>query len=101
MIALGGDGTLLRVSSLFDAGAVPPVLGINMGSLGFLMQTRQYILLAFVLRLTTENRYRIIPVRSRRIARIESFVVAEDEAAVCCDGYGRISDRPRQWEYDR
>lgn len=41
VIALGGDGTLLRVSSLFDAGAVPPVLGVSMGSLGFLMPTRE------------------------------------------------------------
>lgn len=41
MIALGGDGTLLRVSSLFDAGAVPPVLGVNMGTLGFLMPVRE------------------------------------------------------------
>ncbi|KAL8280984.1 hypothetical protein RQP46_006663 [Phenoliferia psychrophenolica] len=37
VIALGGDGTLLRVASMFDAGPVPPVLGISMGSLGFLM----------------------------------------------------------------
>lgn len=42
VIALGGDGTLLRVSSLFDVGAVPPVLGVSMGSLGFLMPTRQW-----------------------------------------------------------
>ncbi len=41
VVALGGDGTLLRVSSLFDAGAVPPVLGVNMGTLGFLMPVRE------------------------------------------------------------
>lgn len=41
VIALGGDGTLLRVSSLFDVGAVPPVLGVNMGTLGFLMPVRK------------------------------------------------------------
>lgn len=36
-IALGGDGTLLRYSTLFDAGAVPPVLGVSGGTLGFMM----------------------------------------------------------------
>jgi NAD kinase len=41
VIALGGDGTLLRVSSLFDAGAVPPVLGVSSGSLGFMMPVRR------------------------------------------------------------
>lgn len=41
VIALGGDGTLLRVSSLFDTGAVPPTLGISLGSLGFLMPIRE------------------------------------------------------------
>lgn len=37
VIAIGGDGTVLNVASLFSASAVPPVLGISMGSLGFLM----------------------------------------------------------------
>lgn len=37
MIALGGDGTLLRVASLFNHGPVPPVLGVSGGSLGFMM----------------------------------------------------------------
>lgn len=41
VVALGGDGTLLRVSGLFDAGAVPPVLGLSGGSLGFLMPFRR------------------------------------------------------------
>lgn len=36
VIALGGDGTLLHVSSLFQQ-AVPPVLSFALGSLGFLM----------------------------------------------------------------
>ncbi|GFO16159.1 NAD kinase [Plakobranchus ocellatus] len=35
IICLGGDGTLLYVSSLFQA-SVPPVMAFNMGSLGFL-----------------------------------------------------------------
>lgn len=37
VIAVGGDGTVLNVASLFSASAVPPVLGVSMGSLGFLM----------------------------------------------------------------
>ena len=34
-LALGGDGTLLHIASLFQS-CCPPVLGIHMGSLGFL-----------------------------------------------------------------
>ena len=36
IVCLGGDGTLLHASSLFQAG-VPPVMAFNLGSLGFLM----------------------------------------------------------------
>ncbi|ESS31717.1 NAD(+)/NADH kinase domain-containing protein [Toxoplasma gondii VEG] len=35
VVALGGDGTMLWVSRLFAA-SVPPVLGVSMGSLGYL-----------------------------------------------------------------
>ena len=37
VIALGGDGSILHVSSLFDQHAVPPVLSFSMGTLGFLL----------------------------------------------------------------
>lgn len=37
VITLGGDGSILHVSSLFDRGAVPPVLSFSMGTLGFLL----------------------------------------------------------------
>lgn len=37
VITLGGDGTALHVASLFAKGAVPPMLGVSMGNLGFLM----------------------------------------------------------------
>ncbi|XP_055864160.1 NAD kinase-like isoform X1 [Biomphalaria glabrata] len=39
IICLGGDGTLLYVSSLFQSN-VPPVMAFNMGSLGFLTPFR-------------------------------------------------------------
>ncbi|KIY63222.1 ATP-NAD kinase [Cylindrobasidium torrendii FP15055 ss-10] len=37
VITVGGDGTILHASSLFSAGAVPPVLSFSMGTLGFLL----------------------------------------------------------------
>ncbi|WFD34826.1 NADH kinase [Malassezia cuniculi] len=37
VITLGGDGSILHVSSLFDQSAVPPVLSFSMGTLGFLL----------------------------------------------------------------
>jgi NADH kinase len=40
VITLGGDGTILRASSLFRTGPVPPVLSFSMGTLGFLLPFR-------------------------------------------------------------
>jgi NAD+ kinase len=37
VLALGGDGTVLRAASLFQASTIP-ILGVNVGSLGFLTQ---------------------------------------------------------------
>lgn len=37
VVTLGGDGTILYASSLFRTGAVPPVLSVSMGTLGFLL----------------------------------------------------------------
>lgn len=37
VITLGGDGSILHVSNLFDHDAVPPVLSFSMGTLGFLL----------------------------------------------------------------
>lgn len=42
VVTLGGDGTILHASSLFSAGAVPPVLSFSMGTLGFLLPFREY-----------------------------------------------------------
>ncbi|KAH6914322.1 NADH kinase [Coprinopsis sp. MPI-PUGE-AT-0042] len=37
VVTFGGDGTILHASSLFSAGAVPPVLSFSLGTLGFLL----------------------------------------------------------------
>lgn len=37
VVTLGGDGTILHVSSLFGHSRVPPVLSFSMGTLGFLL----------------------------------------------------------------
>lgn len=37
VVTLGGDGSILHVSSLFDQSAVPPVLSFSLGTLGFLL----------------------------------------------------------------
>lgn len=42
VVTLGGDGTILHVSSLYArAGRVPPVVSFSMGSLGFLLPFRK------------------------------------------------------------
>lgn len=41
VVTLGGDGTILHASSLFNIGAVPPVLSFSMGTLGFLLPFRE------------------------------------------------------------
>ena len=40
VVTLGGDVTILRASSLFRTGPVPPVLSFSMGTLGFLLPFR-------------------------------------------------------------
>ncbi|KAI3617626.1 hypothetical protein CBS9595_003535 [Malassezia furfur] len=37
VVTLGGDGSILHASSLFDQSAVPPILSFSMGTLGFLL----------------------------------------------------------------
>ncbi|EFP90415.2 uncharacterized protein PGTG_16175 [Puccinia graminis f. sp. tritici CRL 75-36-700-3] len=37
VIALGGDGTVLHISHLFKNTACPPILGFNLGTIGFLL----------------------------------------------------------------
>ena len=40
VITVGGDGTVLHTSNLFNGGECPPVLSFSMGSLGFLLPFR-------------------------------------------------------------
>lgn len=50
LIALGGDGTMLRAGHLCGSAGVP-ILGINLGRFGFLMEVRQNQWREFLLRL--------------------------------------------------
>ena len=43
VVTLGGDGTILHASSLFSAGATPPILSFSMGTLGFLLPFRKLV----------------------------------------------------------
>ena len=43
VITVGGDGTVLHTSNLFDEGECPPVLCFSMGSLGFLLPFREFL----------------------------------------------------------
>ena len=43
VITVGGDGTVLHTSNLFDEGECPPVVCFSMGSLGFLLPFRKFL----------------------------------------------------------
>jgi len=45
VITVGGDGTVLHTSNLFGSGECPAVLSFSLGSLGFLLPFRSFILL--------------------------------------------------------
>jgi NADH kinase len=45
VVTLGGDGTILHVSNLFNGGECPPVLSFSLGSLGFLLPFRTHLTL--------------------------------------------------------
>jgi len=57
LVVLGGDGTLIHAANLL-AGAPIPILGINMGSLGFLTEIREHEMYE-TLEAVLEGRYRL------------------------------------------
>lgn len=73
-LSLGGDGTMLKVSSLLAAAKVP-VLGVNVGSLGFLAETNPEEAYSFVEKILSgkfeiEKRMMIkVKVDSKKIVR--------------------------------
>lgn len=73
VIVLGGDGTYLQAVRMLDE-HVAPILGINMGSLGFLTETRKEDLY-YVISLTLDNKMQtrprsMIKIRIQRKGRI-------------------------------
>lgn len=53
-ITLGGDGTMLKASRIFAPRGIP-VLGVNLGTLGFLAETNPAETTAFLTRIITEG----------------------------------------------
>lgn len=68
VIVLGGDGTYLRAVRLLDTQQVP-ILGINLGSLGFLTPTRAEELFT-VVELTLKNKMALQP---RSMIKVKHF----------------------------
>jgi NAD kinase len=77
VVTLGGDGTILHVSSLYArAGRVPPVVSFSMGSLGFLLPFRKSRL------------FFLVPARVRVRVRRKAGAVGNDRS-VEWSGLGR------------
>jgi NAD+ kinase len=95
IVVLGGDGTLLAVARLVDGLGVP-ILGVNLGGLGFLTATTLEALfptLEAVLRgdYTAEERLVLTALLSRRGARVAEQLALND-VVVAKGALGRLID---------
>lgn len=66
LIAIGGDGTLLRVVGCLPQQDPPPILGVNVGSVGFLDESNEHTVFRDLNQIlneeyTIEECYKIIP----------------------------------------
>ena len=94
LITLGGDGTLLRAARILD-GAETPILGVNLGRVGFLTtanaQTLDWALDALVRRAyVTESRLALLPaiVDREGTSRLEPIVL--NDVVVHKGGVARV-----------
>ncbi|CAD6590490.1 MAG: NADH kinase pos5 [Tremellales sp. Tagirdzhanova-0007] len=78
VITVGGDGTVLHTSNLFDEGECPPVLCFSMGSLGFLLPFHIDDL-ASVLNMTMKN-----PISVLKRMRLACTPVSSDGRPLRC-----------------
>jgi NAD+ kinase len=102
IIVLGGDGTLLAVARAIGERAVP-VLGVNLGTLGYLAEIsldELFPTLEDVLagRLTTETRMRL-DVRAERGGRDIGLYLALNDAVIARTALSRMIDL-RTWADD-
>ena len=80
VIVLGGDGTILHLSSLFQVGFMPPVLAYNLGSMGFLTSFNYKEFKQDIDKMITGNYYKKI--RQRLSAKIVRKEEQEEEEEI-------------------
>jgi NAD+ kinase len=93
LVVLGGDGSLLRTVHQLD-GSVPPVFGINLGSLGFLTcvssQDRERAAQAVLSGRFVVSPRSLIEVKVERDGRVEATGVGLNEAVVSRGAHSRL-----------
>ncbi|KAG0363455.1 ATP-NAD kinase-like domain-containing protein [Gamsiella multidivaricata] len=87
VVTLGGDGTILHTSSLFNS-AVPPVISFSMGTLGFLLPYHINNYQAALTKLI-DNRQASLLLRMRLKCTLHG---ADGRRLQAKDGSGRIND---------
>ena len=94
IITLGGDGTLLRAARRLN-GAATPILGVNLGRVGFLATANPNSLAAALDALVTktyviESRLALVPELVRRDGKIEPEPLALNDVVVHKGGVARV-----------